>query len=557
MFKKICILLLIIFGVLPGQDLTKEKEDISSLLKSGSIGGMSTIETSRLTASVNETEYIVDAGDVFLIKIDVPGPASRIFPVTVTSDGHVLLPEAPSVNVRMLPLDKAKNGILKILKKYNPNSEVEVFLYQVHPINVTVLGSGEDQKLQLLSSSRLFDAVYKALPAKIAAPSEKIKSIGKDEKIKPTDEETRKETESKETREIPIRRVRVLRHGEEHEYDVLRFRRQGDRNQNPYLLDNDVVIIPFEGEKTHSISIEGAVGKESKFEYLGNDKLVDVIDLAGGLLPTADSSRIELYRFAPDAISVNKSILDFKQDIDFAMMPDDRIFVRYKSQYHQKYQVKIEGEVNYPGVYAIEEGITTLTELIKRAGGLTDKALLRNAKIIRRKILLEDKELERLRRMTVDEMNDLEQSYFRLRTREDIRVVACDFEKLFGQNQLSEDVFLRDKDEVLIPEQSKIVFVSGGVISPGNVVYDQKWAYKEYITAVGGFNKKAKKGDVKIIKSKTGVWLDADKNVNIEEGDIIFVPERKERNWWEIFKEGLLVASQIATIFFIISNVSK
>ena len=557
MFRKISIFLVIISGLLSGQDLTKQKEDISSLFKSGAMGGMSTMETTNLTASVDETEYIVDAGDVFLIKIDVPGPASRIFPATVTSDGHILLPEAPSAKVKMLPLDQAKNKIQEILERYNPNSEIEVFLFQVHPINVTVLGSAEDKKLQILSSSRLFDAVHKVLPAAVETTTESVKSSTQKEDIKSSMEEIEKARQSTSIREIPLRRVQILRQGEKSEYDLLRFKRLGDLSQNPYLLDNDIVIIPFEGEKTHSISVEGAVGKKSDFEYLATDKLNDAIDLAGGLLPTADSSRIELYRFASDAISVDKSILAFNQDGDFPLMPDDRIFVRYKAQYHQKFQVEIAGEVEYPGVYAIEEGITTLTELVGRAGGLTDKALLRNAKIIRRKILLDDKEFDRLRRMTVDEMNDLEQSYFRLRTREDIRVVACDFEKLFVQNQLSEDVFLRDKDMILIPERSKIVFVSGGVISPGNVVYDQKWTYREYITAVGGFNKRAKKGDVKIIKGKTGVWLDADNDVDIEEGDIIFVPEKKERDWWEIFREGLLVTSQIATIFFIISNVSK
>ena len=79
----------------------------------------------------------------------------------------------------------------------------------------------------------------------------------------------------------------------------------------------------------------------------------------------------------------------------------------------------------------------------------------------------------------------------------------------------------------------------------------------KYIAAAGGYNKRAKKGNVKIIKGKTGVWLDADEKVKIEEGDIIFVPEKKERDWWEMFKEGLLVTSQIATILFIVSNVSK
>ena len=550
------------FSFIFGQNIFKENENISSQLQKEISGGISSIETSNLTVSVNEKEYIVDAGDVFLIKIDVPGPATKVFPAIVTSDGHIMLPEAPSVEIKMLPLYDAKKKIYNILKDKNPDSKIEVFLYQVHPINVTILGSiNETQDLtqshiqKLLSSSRLFDAVQNAIPSIYS--SQNFKSDLKEGKSETKVNDEEKVEQQTKIPNFTLRKIQILRNGLKQEYDLLRFKRLGDLTQNPYLLDNDIVIVPFKGEKTHSISVVGAVGQEFEFVYLPSDKLTDALNFAGGLLPTADSSRIELYRFLENGISVKKFILDFNSDFNFPLMPDDRIFARYKAQYHPESQVRIEGEVNFPGIYAIEEGKTTLTELVQRAGGLTAKAALRNAKIIRRKILLEDKELDRLKRMTVDEMNDLERSYFRLRTREDIRIVACDFEKLFTQNNLSEDVVLRDKDIIQIPEESKIVFVSGGVISPGNVVYNQSWVFKKYIAAAGGYNKRAKKGNVKIIKGKTGVWLDADEKVKIEEGDIIFVPEKKERDWWEMFKEGLLVTSQIATILFIVSNVSK
>ncbi len=512
-----------------------------------SLGGLPSLSAANLTVSVNEEEYIVDAGDVFLIKIDVPGPAVRVLPTTVTSDGFLMLHDAPSLKVRGTLLAEVKEKILARLKPKHPDAEIEVFLYQVHPINVTVIGAVQNSsKQQLLSTSRVFDAVQHALQS--------------DEFDQATLKESRTvedEYRLREEENYSLRRVEILREGKRYEYDLLRFKLLGDLKQNPYLLDNDIVSVPFKGENSHSILIDGAVGQEIEFEYLSSDKLSDALYFAGGLLPVADSSKIELYRFAEDRKSLKKFIVSVPADQDMALNPDDRIYVRYKPEYHEKHRVEVQGEIKYPGFYAIEEGKTKLSEIIQIAGGFTDKASLENAKIIRQKILLEDKELERLGRMTVEEMTNLEKSYFRLRNREDIRLVACDLEKLVIASDSSQDVLLRDDDLIVIPQKNKVVFVSGGVISPGNIVYDENWTYKQYIATAGDFNKRAKRGNVKIIRSKTGVWLDATENMKLEEGDIVFVPEKEERDWWEIFKEFLTVTSQIAAILFIIANVGN
>ena len=64
-------------------------------------------------------------------------------------------------------------------------------------------------------------------------------------------------------------------------------------------------------------------------------------------------------------------------------------------------------------------------------------------------------------------------------------------------------------------------------------------------------------GDIKIIKSKTGVWLDANKNITIEEGDIIFTPEKEERDWWQMFKEGLTIVTQVVSVVAIVISVNN
>ncbi|MHA1727512.1 MAG: SLBB domain-containing protein [Promethearchaeota archaeon] len=487
-----------------------------------------------LSVSVDENEYYVDSGDIFLIKIDVKGPSVKIFQSTVTPDGYVMLPDVPSIKAKNLLLSEAKDKIKSALQKNSEEAKVEVFLFQVHPIMVTVLGSVKSPGTQQLqSSSRLFDA---------------LKNANKETQGENLEKESEEESKKKAVYGMSVRDIRVIRAGEVHYYDLFKFNYLGDTKENPYLMNGDIILVSQRKKLQYSIQVLGAVKEELKFAYKPGETVEQAISYAGGLSPVADSNRIELYRFDKDKISINKQTFSYDEIKNIYLMPDDRIIVRSIPNYHPKAIVEIKGEVVYPGFYPIEDGITTLTELIRKAGGFTHKAYLPSAKVIRKKYLLEDKELDRLRRMTVEDMTDIEESYYKLRSRENLRIVTVDFEKLFKEGKSSEDIHLRDKDEITIPETKKIVFISGGILYPGNVTYKQNYTYIDYIKIAGGFNKRAKKKNIKIIKNKTGNWVDADKSVIIEEGDIIFVPEKKEHDWWKIIKEGLTVTVQVGTL---------
>ena len=217
----------------------------------------------------------------------------------------------------------------------------------------------------------------------------------------------------------------------------------------------------------------------------------------------------------------------------------------------------MEGAVRYPGEYTIIEGKTKLTEIIDQAGGFTERASLENSKVLRDDILYEDREMLRLSKMRVEEMNEMEVSYFRSRNREDSRLVSCDFEKLFNQKDTNQDVILQNYDLIVIPEITKSIFVSGGVLSPGFINIISQNNYLDYIDIAGGFTDLARESKVKIIKNNTGTWLDAEDDIILEEGDIIFVPEREDLDWYDIFREGLTVVTQLATIVLIVINLQK
>jgi protein involved in polysaccharide export with SLBB domain len=542
---------------------------IFNMLKSQGGQGLDNFQgASQLNQSVNPDEYMVDVGDVFIIKIDVKGPATKIFTASVYPEGYLMLEEVPSVYIKKTPLKAAKRKIKREIRKKYPDALIEVFLYSVHNIEVTILGAVKEPGIYELKSSDRLYAAYQT------ANSENSGSLSDGKKQFPglydpkglrefeaMQEELAKKKMNTPTRKdtiLSIRKVIIKRDDKEKVIDLLKYVRLGDMRENPYLEDGDIIYFPYADKNKYQIQVKGAVGNELNYEYKPGENLKSAVDMAGGLLPSADSSSIKLFRFSSDSEEIRNIVLSYPRDSDFILYPDDRIFVRFKPEFHLKNSVEVMGEIKYPGVYAITDGETTLSEIIRQAGKFTKKASLKNAIIIRSKFLPEDKELKRLSKMAVKEMNSLELSYFKLRSRENLRLVSVDFEKLFKDNQVSENVILRDGDVIVIPERKNIVYVSGGVFSPGNITFHEGWNYLDYINSAGGFNLRAIEGKTQVIKNKTGVWFDADEeNLVIEEGDIIFVPEEEEVDWYQVFRESLTIVFQVATIALLIANLVK
>jgi protein involved in polysaccharide export with SLBB domain len=492
--------------------------------------------STMMMASVNEEEYQVDAGDVFIIKVDVKGPAFKIFNSIVTPDGYLIIPDAPTVYVRHLTLKEAKSEIDKVLRKTFPQATVESHLFQVHPIRVDVLGAIPiPGQIVLNSSDRLFDAVFGL--------------------INPFLNDT---TIIFNWDVISFRNIEVRRSNEKKSFDLQKYKLLGDRSENPYMLDEDIIYINFRDSTRHTISMMGAVARPIEFEYKRGDQLITGIRFASQLLPTADSTRIELVRFSEQSKSLETFILSFPADSSFILQSDDRIYVREKAEYHEKYSVYIEGEVKYPGEYAIINGKTYLSDIIKQAGGFTDDAAIISSAVQRTStIVRDDDELKRLQNVRPVEMTVEEASYYRLRTRENRFIVTVDFNKLFIDQDLKSDVLLFDKDLIVVPERTMTVFVSGGVVSPGNITFRQDWTYEDYIDAAGGFTDRARESWINIIDSRTGKWVDVDDDNQVKEGDIIFIPERNRIDWYSSFLQGLAVVAQVSAVVLVVVTLAK
>jgi polysaccharide export outer membrane protein len=516
-----------------------------------------------MNSSVNEDEYIVDSGDIFLIKIDVPGPAVKVFQSTVTPDGFIFIPDATSLNVRNLNLKLAKQKISKSLFTVNPSADIEVFLFQTHQISINIIGNNDlEGSYPLLATSRLYDAINAALEKRQLNLD--TKNLDMKPKLNPQNIKTGDIYLAKEDtlvsdiiERIAFRRIELIRNNQTKSVDLLRFKLLGDLSFNPYLMNADIIRLPIKATDAFSIQVSGAVAKPIQFEFLSGDSLKLALKFAGNILPHADSSNIELYRFDNNKISYQKFILNLNKDSGFPLQPDDRIFVRYSSTFHRKFSVEVIGEVNLPGSYPILEGNTTLSEIIENAGGFTPYASLENARLIRSSVQDNSKEFQRLQTMQINEKTYIEESYYELTNREDLRIIDVDFKTLFITKNETSDIELRNNDLILIPKKKYLVYISGGIDNPGGIAFHDGWNYKDYIKAAGGFGDRARKGNVKIIRSKTGNWIDADESVLIKDGDIIFIPTKREKSNWQTVRDTVATLAQFGAFVAVIYTLSK
>ena len=159
--------------------------------------------------------------------------------------------------------------------------------------------------------------------------------------------------------------------------DLAYFDATGVVTANPYLHEGQVIFVLVVSDSFNKIEIYGAVNAPGAFEFKPGDCVSDLLALGFGPSADADLDGAELVRFSdvlaarPLFSSTSEQCLPIeasKANIPLAL--DDRIFVRALANYRHKEQVTLIGEVKYPGVYPIMEGMKTLKQLIERAGGL-------------------------------------------------------------------------------------------------------------------------------------------------------------------------------------------
>jgi protein involved in polysaccharide export with SLBB domain len=167
--------------------------------------------------------------------------------------------------------------------------------------------------------------------------------------------------------------------------------------------DKITIVAKPDYDKGLNITVDGAVRSKVNTPFADGMTLGDALRLAGGLLPNADYSRVEVSRlnaFSEFQKGTNRQVRttalltevpqelsrDLTADSDalkFALQPYDQIIVREIPEYKLQEMVFVGGEVQYPGFYAISSQDEKLSSLIDRSGGFTRYADVKNATLTR------------------------------------------------------------------------------------------------------------------------------------------------------------------------------
>ncbi len=333
--------------------------------------------------------------------------------------------------------------------------------------------------------------------------------------------------------------------------------------ENFQLKNSDRVHVFSILDQTHPkfVHIHGEVKRPGTYEFEENLHVKDLIDKAGNLTRSAYLLECEVAKIDPKMptkfikINLQKIIDNPESEENLLLEEDDRVFIRRIPEWEVGPIVEIHGEVNFPGTYAITEDTTTLYEVIQKAGGFTDDALIREASLIRKSTKLTiDKEYMRLKQIPRDQLTESEYEYLVMKENtQDIGRIVIDFYKLFVEGDMSENVTLKDGDIINVPEAPHVVYVTGRVSKPGGVLYEPGKNIKYYLEKAGGLTWDAKKRSIKVTKV-SGEIMDDEDVKKLEPGDIIWVPRKPDKDWWEIFRQTIAVIAQVATVYIVVDR---
>ncbi|MCH7414638.1 SLBB domain-containing protein [Belliella sp. R4-6] len=388
------------------------------------------------------------------------------------------------------------------------------------------------------------------------------------------------------------------------------------------LKREDVLNIPsiYDVREEYYVKITGEVNRPGAFAFGENMRVEDIILKAGGFKESATSSQIEIARRVKDDISgklaeiiridIDKDLKITDKNADIVLQPFDHVIVRRSPGFQREKLVRIEGEVYYPGEYALVSADDRISDVIKRAGGLNQFAYAKGATLIRRneffngpseneikkenlanvkshanrdgkdnteseKLMLDriDRKIaegggdlankkggllaDDFRKETLENLSSRDSSLTRIKvnTRE---MVGIDLKAIIDNPGGNSDLILQEGDVLSIPKELQTVRMRGEVLFPTTTRYKAHAGFKNYISRAGGFTEKSRRsrsyvvyanGDV----SRTRRFIFFKFYPHIEPGAEIIVPRKEEKQPLPA-QAWIGLGTSVATLALIINN---
>ena len=337
------------------------------------------------------------------------------------------------------------------------------------------------------------------------------------------------------------------------------------------LKNEDVLFIPTEADlrQERTLTITGYVMSPGTYQFADNTTIEDLIIEAGGLRDQASLARVDVSRRILDPNSTKKtneiaktfsfSLKDglvIDGDRNFILEPYDVVHVRRSPAFHTARNITITGEVNYEGNFTLANKNVRLSDAIAMAGGVTENAYLRGARLVRR---LNDEERVRMR-ATLDAVQNLmtdrgDSIAWRKMDLENNYPVGIQLDEALKNPGSDADIILREGDQIYVPEYNGIVKISGDVMFPNTVFYEGGKNYKYYVNQSGGFGNRAKKSKTFIVYQNGTIGLPS-QGAKPEPGCEIVVPSKKHRNPMNLANLAT-IGSSMASLATLILAITK
>ena len=510
---------------------------------------------------VDPDKYIVGPGDELHINI-ISSNETFDHSLVISPTGQLLIPSVGMVNCNKLKLSQLVKEIKKEIRSWNTNVRINVELINIREFRILVLGQFDNAGYFIVTPmtkvSDLFNQIktehnQKAKEAiKVNKESSFSETFGMRSRIAVDDFYNRKlgleEEPDNDLSHLSKRNIKIFRGKDTIEVDLEKFKVNGKQELNPYVQQEDVIKISY---AKRFFTVHGGVQKPGKYEYKSGDKILDAVTIAGGFHPDAVVDSISLIR--TNLPNGTKSIYFTQKQCELEFLqPEDHLMVPYSYNENPHEIVEIVGEINYPGTYPIKIGTTTISDIIRLAGGFlpsadSSKIYINNKTIVK----IPDRELERI--LLKDEINRSieEKAYVKARIRTEKGALETSLNKIKNNNYL-----VTSNDVIFIQKYFPYVEVIGAVESPGRYPFSSVNNANDYIKLAGGVTKNASRKRF-VIKSTTGQRLKVSRNLDLQYGDVVFIPEKVDYNEWYAAKELVSALYQTGLLVYYIQTIRE
>lgn len=334
------------------------------------------------------------------------------------------------------------------------------------------------------------------------------------------------------------------------------------------LKNNDILYISSIHDLTDfgTITVAGEVASPGTFAFSENTTIEDAIIMAGGLLESASTAKIEVSRRVKNPSSLEQTdeigtIFTFalkdgyilEGERGFVLEPYDRVYVRRSPGYVEQANITVSGEVVFPGAYVMTKKEERLSDLVEKAGGLNRWAYARGAKLMRQMDADERARLETTASVLTSAKDSVDMSTINMST---VYAVGIDLEAALADPGCDADIVMREGDRLIVPEYNNTIKISGNVLYPNVVTYNPEMTVSDYVQMAGGYGYRSKKNKTYIVYMNGTVARARrfSKGV-VEPGSEIVVPKKRDKD--SSLQEILSISTTAASLGTMIATIGN